>query len=159
MDPGWGQPVLPADVAGPVPDADAAVAVGVICNDVRRPGAVGGYRRDVAADRAAHPLTAGMPANVTPCAFWQVVPDWQPTRITSDGPSNILVIQGLRDPATPYSGALRTRAALGDRARMVTADHGGHGMYLGNGNACGDRAVSTLLTTGERPAADVRCAA
>ncbi|CAM5689220.1 alpha/beta fold hydrolase [Streptomyces californicus] len=49
------------------------------------------------------------------------------------------------------------RAALGERARMVTVDQGGHGMYLGNGNACGDRAVSDFLVTGERPAGDVYC--
>lgn len=41
------------------------------------------------------------------------------------------------------------------RARPVGVGQGGHGMYLGNDNACGDRAVTRFLTTGERPARDV----
>ncbi|MFF0432758.1 alpha/beta hydrolase [Streptomyces sp. NPDC004327] len=150
-------PVLPGGLAGPMPDADAAVTVGVICNDVRWPASVPAYERAVAADRVAHPLTAGMPANITPCSFWKGGPVEKPTRITDAGPSNILMIQGLRDPSTPHFAGLKMRAALGDRARLVSVDHGGHGMYLGNGNACGDRTVTRFLLTGERPAADVTC--
>ncbi|MEV6331598.1 alpha/beta hydrolase [Streptomyces sp. NPDC051909] len=164
-----GVPVLPQMLAGPMPDADAAVTVGVVCNDVRWRGEVPTFRRAVAADRAAHPLTAGMPVNITPCSFWKDawkdagkgagrdLPVERPTRLTSDGPSNILMIQGLRDPSTPHSSALKMREALGDRARMVSVDRGGHGMYLSNGNACGDRTVTRFLLTGERPAADVTC--
>ncbi|MFG2625026.1 alpha/beta hydrolase [Streptomyces sp. NPDC048473] len=152
------KPVLPAELAQPLPDPDAAVTIGVVCNDVRWSGTVPSYGRAVAADRLKHPLTAGMPVNVTPCAFWKDAPVERPTRITDEGPSNILMIQGLRDPATPYSGALKMRAALGDRARLVAVGHGGHGVYLGNGNACGDRAVTTFLTTGTRPERDTYCA-
>lgn len=50
------------------------------------------------------------------------------------------------------------REALGDRARLVTVDRGGHGMYLANGNACGDSKVTAFLKTGERPERDVYCA-
>ncbi|MFJ7195749.1 MULTISPECIES: alpha/beta hydrolase [unclassified Streptomyces] len=152
------KPVLPDALSGPIPDADAAVTVGVICNDVRWQGTVSSYERAVAADRVKHPLTAGMTANITPCTFWKDAPAEQPTRITDRGPSNVLMIQGLRDPATPYSGALKMRAAFGDRARLVAVDHGGHGMYLGHGNACGDRAVTTFLNTGVRPERDAYCA-
>ncbi|MFF8961962.1 alpha/beta hydrolase [Streptomyces globisporus] len=152
-----GRPVLTPDLAGALPDADAALTVAVICNDVRWPGPDSGYARRVAADRARHPLTAGMPANITPCAFWTYDEEPRPTRITDEGPSNVLMIQSLRDPATPLAGALKMRAALGERARMVTVGQGGHGMYLGNGNACGDRAVSDFLVTGKRPARDTHC--
>ncbi|WP_407288794.1 alpha/beta hydrolase [Streptomyces sp. BP-8] len=151
------KPVLPAALAQPLRDQDAAVTVAVICNDVRWPSSVPAYRRAVAADRVRHPLTAGMPANVSPCAFWKDAPAEQPTRITAEGPSNILMIQNLRDPSTPYFGALKMRRALGDRARLVTVDHGGHGVYLGNGNACGDRKVTAFLSTGQRPERDVNC--
>ncbi|MFI6683173.1 alpha/beta hydrolase [Streptomyces sp. NPDC050485] len=153
-----GKPVLPGALAAPLPDQDAAVTVAVICNDVAWPASVPAYERAVAADRARHPLTAGMPANITPCSFWKDAPAEQPARITSDGPSDILMIQNLRDPATPYFGALKMRRALGDRARLVTVDHGGHGVYLGNGNACGDRTVTAFLATGERPRHDTYCA-
>ncbi|MFD9423666.1 MULTISPECIES: alpha/beta hydrolase [unclassified Streptomyces] len=153
-----GSPVLTPDLAQVIPDEDAAVMVAVICNDVRWPGSVAGYRRAVAVDRERNPLTAGMPANITPCAFWKDAPADRPTRITDEGPSNVLMIQSLRDPATPYSGALKMRAAFGERARMVTVGRGGHGMYLGGGNACGDRTVSEFLVTGRRPAQDTHCA-
>ncbi|MFD7963650.1 alpha/beta hydrolase [Streptomyces zaomyceticus] len=153
-----GEPVLPPELAGAMPDEAAAVTVGVICNDVDWPRAsVRGFERAVAADRARHPLTAGMPVNVTPCAYWKGGAVEKPARITDRGPSNVLMIQNLRDPSTPYAKGLRMRAALGERARLVSVDRGGHGVYLGNGNACGDRAVTRFLTEGARPAEDVLC--
>ncbi|WP_411143524.1 alpha/beta hydrolase [Streptomyces sp. x-80] len=153
-----GEPVLPADLAEPLRDEDAAVVIATICNDVRWRGTVPSYARAVATDRVRHPLTAGMTANVSPCAFWKDAPAEKPTRITAEGPPDILMIQNLRDPTTPYSGALKMRSALGDRARLVTVGHGGHGVYLANGNACADRAVTAFLTTGRRPTGDVFCA-
>ncbi|WP_371582653.1 alpha/beta hydrolase [Streptomyces sp. NBC_01314] len=150
-------PVLTPDVAGPMSDEDAAVTTAVICNDVRWPASVGAHERAVADGRARYPLTAGMPVNITPCSFWKDKPVEQPTRITDDGPSNILMLQNRRDPATPYAGALNLRSALGDRARLVTVESGGHGAYLGTGNACGDRAVTAFLRTGQRPERDVSC--
>ncbi|MYX74353.1 alpha/beta fold hydrolase [Streptomyces sp. SID3915] len=152
-----GRPVLPPELSGPLPDADASLLVAVICNDVRWPRQVGGYRRAVAADRAAHPLTAGMPANITPCAFWKD-PAGKPIRITGDGASRILMIQNLRDPSTPYSSGLEMRRSLGDTARMVTVDRGGHGAYVPGRGACGDRTVTAYLNDGRRPARDTYCA-
>ncbi|MFB7517671.1 alpha/beta hydrolase [Streptomyces sp. NPDC056144] len=152
-----GKPVLPRELAGAMPDDAAAVTVGVICNDVNWPASVPAYERAVATDRARHPLTAGMPANITPCSFWKGGAAEKPVRITDRGPSNILMIQNLRDPSTPYANGLKMRAALGARARLVSVDHGGHGVYLGNGNACGDTTVTRYLTEGVRPARDVLC--
>lgn len=98
-----------------------------------------------------------MTVNVTPCAYWKGGAVEKPVRITDRGPSNILMIQNLRDPSTPYGKGLAMRRALGDRARLVSVDHGGHGVYLGNGNACGDGAVTRFLTEGVRPDGDVLC--
>lgn len=150
---------LPPGYATPMPDRDAAVFTATQCNDVSWPHEVRGYARAVAADRIRHPLTAGQPVNITPCAFWHTEPTDKPVHITSDGPSNILMLQNLRDPVTPHFGALRMRAALGDRARLVTVDRGGHGSYQADGNACGDRAVTEFLLTGHRPSVDLRCTA
>jgi pimeloyl-ACP methyl ester carboxylesterase len=140
----------------PVLQNVTAVAVATICDDVAWPRSLPAIARDVAADRARHPLTAGMPANVMPCVFWPA-PAEPPVRVSSHGPSNVLMVQNLRDPATPYSGALRMLAALGSRARMVTVDRGGHEAYLANGNACGDRLVTAFLTGA--PARDAFCPA
>ncbi|WP_425473532.1 alpha/beta hydrolase [Streptomyces tailanensis] len=150
-------PVLPSDLAGPMSDEDAAVTMTVICNDVCFPRSVAAYERAVAVDRARHPLTAGLPANIFPCAFWKDSPVDKPTRITDRGPSNVLMIQNRRDPSTPYTGALKMRQAHGDRARLVTVERGGHSVYLGTGNACGNRAVTEFLTTGKRPEQDISC--
>lgn len=128
----------------------AAVAVATICNDVAWPRSIEQYARDVAADRAAHPLTAGMPVNIAPCAFWPA-PAQQPVRVDDRGPANVLLIQNRRDPATPLSGARHMAAALGRRATMVVVDSGGHGSYLANGNAEGDAAVTAFLAYGRRP--------
>jgi pimeloyl-ACP methyl ester carboxylesterase len=136
-----------------------AVTIGTICEDVRWPRSAEVYAKDVVADRRTHPLTAGMPVNVMPCAFWPYRPAESPVRVTSRGPSNVLLVQNLRDPATPYSGALKLREALGDRARMVAVDSGGHEAYLANGNACGDRTVTEFLVTGRRPSHDTLCRA
>ncbi|MFI0739683.1 alpha/beta hydrolase [Streptomyces sp. NPDC021100] len=151
-------PALPSALAGAVPEHEAAVTVATVCNDVRWPRSIPATARAVAADRARYPLTAGMPVGVFPCAFWKWAPAEEPTRITSEGPSNILMIQNLRDPSTPHFGALKMREALGQRARLVSVDAGGHGVYLGNGNACGDRKVTDFLRTGKRPGRDVVCA-
>lgn len=42
---------------------------------------------------------------------------------------------------------------------LVTADQGGHGVYPFGVNGCADEAVTTYLTTGQRPARDLACAA
>ncbi|MEU4143709.1 alpha/beta hydrolase [Streptomyces parvulus] len=134
-----------------------AVGVGALCNDVAWPTSPAVYRKDVAESRAKYPLTAGMPRNAMVCAAWPYPPREAPVRITGRGPSNVLLVQNERDVATPLSGALRMREALGRRAVMVTVDSTGHDAYLANGNACGDRTVSRFLATGDRPAADVYC--
>ena len=119
------------------------------CNDVAWPGPSHDYAGDVARNRAAYPLTGGMPVNIRPCAFWPYRPTEPATRVNAHGRSNIVMIQNRRDPATPLAGALRMREALG--ARMFVTDSGGHDAYLENGNACGDAAVTAFLTDGTRP--------
>ncbi|WAL68229.1 alpha/beta hydrolase [Amycolatopsis cynarae] len=152
---------LPAASAPPeqaVQNTDA-VAVGTLCGDVAWPDSIDGYAAKVAANRASYPLTAGMPVNIGPCAFWPAAPAEPAVRISDRGPRNVLLVQNLRDPATPYSGALNLRRAFGDRAVMITVDSGGHEAYLANGNRCGDNAVTDFLVTGQRPRADVYCPA
>jgi pimeloyl-ACP methyl ester carboxylesterase len=126
----------------------SAVALATLCGDVAWPRSIAGYAREVTVSRAAHPLTAGMPVNVTPCAFWPA-PAEQPVRVGDRGPANILLIQNKRDPATPLSGAERLAAALGRRATMVVADAGGHGSYLANGTPAGNAAVTAFLAYGD----------
>lgn len=69
------------------------------------------------------------------------------------------MVQNRRDPSTPLAGAQKMRQALGQRATMVTADEGGHGVYLFGRNQCANYPVTTFLTTGVRPAHDYACSA
>ncbi|GLY38138.1 alpha/beta hydrolase [Amycolatopsis sp. NBRC 101858] len=139
-------------------DNFAASYLAVVCGDSRWPEAVGTYQRNVAIDRVRHPMYGPYAANIRPCAFWPA-PAEPRVPITDDGPENVLMLQNLRDPATPMPGALRLRAAFGARARLVTADQGGHVAYLNGGNECGNNAVSDYLTMGKRPPLDAVCRA
>ncbi|WP_370949614.1 alpha/beta hydrolase [Amycolatopsis sp. cg5] len=130
----------------------------MICNDSRWPRSVAGYQAAVALDRLRHPMFGAAGANVQPCAFW-APPSEPQVRIGDRGPSNILMLQNQRDPATPLVGATRTRQAFGDRARMVTVDAGGHGVYPYLGNQCVDTAATAFLTAGRFPDRDLACAA
>ena len=148
----------------PAPPAEAlqnliAVQMATACNDVSWPGPNHDYAGDVARNRAAYPLTGGMPANIQPCTYWPYPPAEPATRISPDGPHNIVMIQNRRDPATPLTGALRMRHAFGDRARMVIVESGGHDAYLANGNPCGDNAITMFLAHGIRPHRDTTCPA
>ncbi|MER5831885.1 alpha/beta hydrolase [Streptomyces sp. NPDC002130] len=151
--------VPPAPQAPPDPALrnSAAVVAATICNDAAWPRSAAAYRKDVAASRLKYPLTAGMPRNAMVCAAWPWQPKEPPVRVTDRGPSDVLLIQNERDVATPLSGALKLRNALGRRAVMVTNDATGHGSYLDNGTACGDTLVSRFLATGERPRKDTYC--
>ncbi|GAB3444232.1 alpha/beta hydrolase [Actinophytocola sediminis] len=163
--PGLAQLWQVLDTGTPLPGAGEAVEVEnylasqlhVLCNDSDWPESVVEYQRNVATDRVSHPLFGAAGANITPCAYWPVEPTEPAVEITDDGPSNVLIMQNLRDPATPLSGARELRAAFGDRARMITADQGGHLAYLYLPNPCADDPVTAFLVTGERPADDLDC--
>ncbi|MEV7037222.1 alpha/beta hydrolase [Amycolatopsis sp. NPDC051061] len=146
---------------GTVPDPDNLLSsqLHVVCGDSDWPESVWTYQRNVAIDRIRHPMFGPAAANVWPCAFWPSEPAEPQVRIGDRGPSDILMLQNLRDPATPLAGARRLREAFGNRARMVTADQGGHGTYLFGSNACANNAATAFLTSGVRPFRDTACAA
>lgn len=160
LDTGKAPPLLPGAKPGPAPDADKKISGRFFmnCGDSRWPTSVEAYQHNVAADRSRYPLFGAAGADIQPCAYWPD-PVEAPVQIGGEGPSNILMLQNLRDPATPLAGARQTRQAFGDRARMVTVDQGGHGVYPFGANACGKDAATAFLTTGRRPASDLGCPA
>lgn len=131
----------------------------VVCGDSRWPRSIHTYQRAVEADRKRYPMFGAATANIRPCAFWPSDPIEAPVRVNDRGPSNVLMVQFLRDAGTPLAGAKKMQRALGDRARMVTVEQGGHGVYLLGKNTCADTAVTTFLTTGKRPVRELACAA
>nr|CTQ94603.1 secreted hydrolase [Kibdelosporangium sp. MJ126-NF4] len=145
----------PGAAGYPDPENRAAAQLHVMCNDADWPENVDYYKRAVRQERVLHPMFGPAAANIHPCAFWPVDPSERPVRITSRGPSNVLLVQNLRDPGTPLAGAELMRAALGRRAGLVTVDQGGHGV-LTNRNACGRDAALRFLT-GNQPPQDGHC--
>jgi pimeloyl-ACP methyl ester carboxylesterase len=141
-------------------DNSLAAAWAIACGDVRWPGDVRTYARNVAADRAAYPLTAGFGAGIWPCAFWPTTPAERPAVLGDRGSRNVLIVQNERDPATPLSAGRGLRRALGQRAVMVTVDAGGHGVYgVQAPGSCATAAVDAFLVGGVLPATDTRCPA
>ena len=145
----------------PVTDRDNSMSARlyVICGDSRWPSSVRDYQRAVAVDREEYPMFGAVAANIGPCAFWPDRHTEPPVRIGDRGPSNVLLLQNERDPGTPLIGAQDLRRALGKRAAMVTADEGGHGLYPWSDNRCATETATRFLTTGQRPAQDLTCAA
>lgn len=134
-----------------------ASQLAVICGDARWPRDIRHYRKEVGVNRDLYPLMGGAGTNIWPCAFWRD-PVEPPVKVTSKGPSNILMVQTKRDPATPYAGALGMRKALGQRAKMVTVDTGNHGAYDPSTPSCAVREAHRFLQTGVLPARDLFCA-
>lgn len=151
------QQVFAAPPATPGVPADnqATMFLALICGDAGWPRDVDAYARSAAADRAAWPLTAGMPANIWPCAFWPE-PVEEPVAVTGEGPRNTLILQNRRDNATPWEDGLGLAEVLGNRAGFVGADNGGHYVYH-QGSTCVDQATVTFLTTGRLPDENLYC--
>ena len=137
-------------------DKYPSMVMAIACGDVTWSGDVSMYAKNVAVDRAAHPLMAGMPANIWACAFWKNKPIEQPVRITNRGHHNILILQNRRDPATTWASGQGMRQALGQRAAFVGVDNGGHGVYLSD-STCAKDIVNAFLTSGALPPQDVSC--
>ncbi|WP_245573993.1 alpha/beta hydrolase [Amycolatopsis nigrescens] len=148
----------PGEINAPGP-ADFSGLIHLACNSSRWSRDVPTYQRDVERDRVRYPLFGASGANLWPCAFWPVEPVEAPVRITDHGPSNVLLLSNLRDPGTPLIGAAEMRRALGQRARLVAVDAGGHLAYLADGNACVDDLTTGFLVDGQRPRTDRFCAA
>ncbi|WP_217680664.1 alpha/beta fold hydrolase [Kitasatospora sp. SUK 42] len=133
-----------------IPDNFIAAQDAVVCNDSAWPRDPAYYAARTAADRERYPLTNGMSGNVWPCAFWHYRPSEPPVRPNPDGPRDILILQNLQDPDTPYSGARQALHAFGHRAAMVTIDAAGHGVDFTDPRVSAP--FTTFMLTGRLPA-------
>jgi pimeloyl-ACP methyl ester carboxylesterase len=133
----------------PLDNQDSVIAA-ILCNDGTWPRDIDTYRRNVSLDRRLFPATAGQPANIGPCGFWPYQPD-PAVSVTAGGRRNVLIVQNLRDPGTPWVGALGLWRALGSAATLLTVDQGGHGAYLLTGSRCANDTTSAFLAHGTLP--------
>ena len=133
--------------------------LGVFCNDAPWPRSPKVYEDGVRQDEAAYPLAGGMAANIWPCAFWPRKWVQHPVPIRQTGQAKILLVENERDPATPYRGAVDMRAALGDRAHLVTVEGGGHIGFLIRNSPCLRKTVFAFLVQRLTLTRNLRCAA
>jgi pimeloyl-ACP methyl ester carboxylesterase len=135
-----------------------SVGWAISCADKAWPRDIATYARNVAADRARFPLTAGAPANVAPCSAWGVVPSGPEPTVGPSGKRNVLILQNRRDPSTPLRTAQGMRRAMESDAVLVVVDAGGHGVLIHpEPNGCAVDALEDFLTAGELPGRDMSC--
>jgi pimeloyl-ACP methyl ester carboxylesterase len=144
-----------------VPPDNADVSAGaVLCGDVEWSRSIRRYRRELAIDTRRSPMFGAIGSNIWPCAFWPNSPIEPAVPLSSEGPADhILIVNTLRDPNTPLPGAERMHEVLGQRARLVLVDAGGHGVFGLIDNICATDAVSDFLAEGVLPPSDTSCPA
>jgi pimeloyl-ACP methyl ester carboxylesterase len=142
------------------PDNQEMSGAAILCDDVAWPRSVAQYRRELQSDEQKYPLFGQLGSHIWACAFWRTEPIEPPVTLTSNGPAhNILILNTLRDPITPLPGARRMREVLGERARLVLVDAGGHAIFGLMDNMCATQTVADYLTNGNFPSADTTCPA
>ncbi|WP_406137181.1 alpha/beta hydrolase [Streptomyces anulatus] len=140
-------------------DNALTVFLAVTCNDVEWPEDVSTYRQGVTEDRERYPLYGAATANITPCAFWPYAPAEPPVEVGTEGPRNVLLLQNRRDASTPHLGGKMLREKFGDRARLISVDDSGHGVYALGKNYCALNTTTRYLVAGEMPTKDTYCRA
>ncbi|UGQ15556.1 alpha/beta hydrolase [Yinghuangia sp. ASG 101] len=129
----------------------------VTCADAPAPDELAVFTADTVRLKAAYGHLGASIAAAGPCLHLQSNTR-PPVRIGGDDLPPMLLIQGDRDPATPYSGALRVRRAV-PASRLVTVEgSGNHGQFVGGGE-CVDGTATAYLARGELPDADTTCPA
>jgi pimeloyl-ACP methyl ester carboxylesterase len=143
----------------PVPPADNPYVSlwAVVCGDADWPESPATYQRDVLISDRLFPMIGPAAANIWPCAFWPFEPRDPVVAIGRLDNGQALLVQSIRDPATPYDGGLALRATFGSRARLVTVETGGHALGFTGRNSCADEVAGAFLASGQLPARDRFC--
>jgi pimeloyl-ACP methyl ester carboxylesterase len=138
-------------------DSSRAAQTAITCADSSlRPG-LERLDRDQARVKAASPVFgAAWSIGVYLCYDWPFDGERATPQVNADGAAPVLVVGGVGDPTTPYSGARHMARALGDGVGvLVTAEEEGHGTYPQN--RCVAQAVDQYLRTGRTPAPGTVC--
>ncbi|MEU9667105.1 alpha/beta hydrolase [Streptomyces bobili] len=135
-----------------------AANVSVNCADDRARYSVAQVERRLPEFRAASPLFGDFLAwGMVGCTDWAVPGAADHPDVSAAGSAPILVVGNTGDPATPYEGARRMAAALGQGVGVeLTYEGQGHGAYDSK-NKCVRAAVDGYLLNGRQPAAGTVC--
>ncbi len=146
------QPQLKAQAS--YPDAQNGTAYSIVCNDTPFRGGRDYLERDAARDGAKWPLV-GYYQIMGPCAFWDR-PNVNLKHPDGIGVAPTLMVQSVRDPATPLEGARKAHRNFNNSVLLTVEDEGDHGIY-GLGNECVNDIVERYLVDGVTPAKDLTC--
>lgn len=136
------------------PDAQNGTLYAITCNDTK-------FRHNrttlaLEAERLGkkYPLF-GYYQLLAPCAFWNR-PPLELKKPTGKGVPPVLMVQSVRDPATPLEGAQRAHRNFEGSRLLTVTDEGDHGIY-GFGNPCVDDVVEAFIVDGKVPPRDLTC--
>ncbi|SFR12134.1 alpha/beta hydrolase fold [Lentzea waywayandensis] len=136
------------------PDAQNATAYSILCNDTKFKGDRKFLEREAAVNGAKWPLV-GYYQVAAPCAFWDR-PNVQLKQPNGIGVPTTLMVQSVRDPATPLEGAQRAHRNFKNSVMLTVENEGDHGIY-GFGNDCVNDIVESYFIDGVTPAKDLTC--
>ncbi|WP_312877683.1 alpha/beta hydrolase [Lentzea indica] len=136
------------------PDAEFGTLYSIICNDTPFRGDRKYLERDAVRDGAKWPLF-GYYQIMGPCAFWDR-PNVNLKQLTGIGVAPTLMVQSVRDAATPLEGAQRAHKNFKNSVLLTVENEGDHGIY-GFDNSCVNDIVERYLVDGVTPAKDLTC--
>ncbi|MEU0882143.1 alpha/beta hydrolase [Lentzea sp. NPDC005914] len=136
------------------PDASTGTLYTILCNDTPFHGGRKYLERDAVRDGAKWPLF-GYYQIMGPCAFWDR-PNVNLKHPNGIGVAPTLMVQSVRDPATPLEGAQRAHRRFQNSVMLTVENEGDHGIY-GFGNKCVNDIVETYLVDGIAPTKDLTC--
>ena len=90
------------------------------------------------------------------CSMWPYQAAKKPASYAAEGSPTILVVGTTKDPATPYSQAVKLANSILAQGFLVTFNGDGHTAY-GRGSACIDKTVDDFLLNGRVPDRDPDC--
>jgi pimeloyl-ACP methyl ester carboxylesterase len=147
-----------AEFPTPPHDNEFASPWAVVCGDADWPESPSTYQRDVRIFDRLFPIHGRAAANLWPCAFWPFDPEPAVEVDELEGSGRVLVMQSLRDPATPYDGGVAMRARLGQRSSLVSVENGVHVISFFGVNSCADAHAAAFMAEGTRPPRGAFCA-
>jgi pimeloyl-ACP methyl ester carboxylesterase len=136
------------------PDAPSATLYAVTCNDTKFRHNRTTLAREAERLGERYPLN-GFYQRLAPCAFWDR-PPLELKEPTGKGVPPVLMVQSVRDPATPVEGAQRAHRNFAGSRMLTVTDEGDHGIYA-FGNPCVDDIVEAFIVDGELPPRDLTC--
>ncbi|WP_232376669.1 alpha/beta hydrolase [Amycolatopsis aidingensis] len=137
-----------------VEDASNGMGYSIVCNDTEFIGDRRMLIRESARLGKRYPLY-GWYQRAAPCASWDRPYLRMPTPDGAGLPP-VLMVQSVRDPATPVEGAWRAHQRFAGSRMLTVTDEGDHGIYA-SGNPCVDRIVESFVVDGMPPEGDVSC--